>query len=361
MATSIWEVFVAAFLLTAAPPQPVEPTTVALVETWPDGGTNYELTTTQRGVFWTPRFRRIEGYKLPDGAQPVRAVQFARILVGHDIHVEVSVLLASAEPDVPVARVVIQPGTHVVINELTRFGVQPVTLSMAEVAPMTPYLPTVSSVSPQIEFVGVEVTNTPFPRYRVTLRNLSARGVSNVHVQTYRGQNKALSVLKRNDDGRPMMRPGGAYTFDINLTSGTASPSTKSGTWSPVPLDLIELDSIRWEDATGDGVSPFPQIEAAVEADSGKRLQLFRVIDALNRVLRESSLYLFVTARQRIEHLPDAEPDQVDAAQLGMLAVKTTVRGDLARFTSGSDNEARDWLTLLVKRYEAWLGRLSPP
>jgi hypothetical protein len=101
---------------------------------------------------WTPRFPRVAGYQTPEGAKPVYAVQLTRALVGEDIRIDVSVLLGSAEPPaVPVATVLVSPGSRVVVEQLTRFGVQPLTLSMTDVAPMTPFVPTVISVSPDIE------------------------------------------------------------------------------------------------------------------------------------------------------------------------------------------------------------------
>src|SRR5262249_30643445 len=134
----------------------VIPATVALVETWPDGRINYELTSPRRAWMWTPYFPRVDGYRLPEGAKPVYSVQCGRVLVGGDIRVEVWVLLGpGAPPGVRVATVLISPGSHVVVNELTRFGVQRVTLSLVAVAPMTPYLPTAVSVSPQIEIENV--------------------------------------------------------------------------------------------------------------------------------------------------------------------------------------------------------------
>lgn len=179
-----------------AAPQPsspraeaVAPAAVALVETWPDGRTIFELTSPRRGSAWTPMFPKVEGYTLPKGAQPVYAVQFGRVLEGRDIKVDVSVLLGSADPPgVLVATVIVSPGAHVVVDALAKFGVQPVTLSMVEVAPMTPYPPTVSSVSPEVEVANVEVLSAPYPGYRVTLRNLGSRAVSNVHVLSYRAR-----------------------------------------------------------------------------------------------------------------------------------------------------------------------------
>jgi hypothetical protein len=119
-------------------------------------------------------------FQPPKGANPpVYAVQFVRMLVGLDISVEVSVLLGSAQPPgVPVASVVISPGSRIVVDALTKFGVQPVTLSMAAVAPMTPYLPTAISVSPEIEVSNIELLSAPYPGYSITLRNLGQKSVS---------------------------------------------------------------------------------------------------------------------------------------------------------------------------------------
>jgi hypothetical protein len=66
----------------SAPQQPptsdVPRATVALVEAWPDGRINYELTSTRRAVMWTPQFPRLPGYTPPESTPPVYAVQFAR-------------------------------------------------------------------------------------------------------------------------------------------------------------------------------------------------------------------------------------------------------------------------------------------
>lgn len=345
------------------------PATVALVETWPDGRTNYELTSPRRASMWTPGFARVDGYTLPGGTMPVYAVQFVRVLVGREIKVDVSVLLGSAQqPGVPVASVVISPGSQVVVDALTKFGVQPVTLSMVAVAPMTPYLPTMVSVSRQIEVASVELLNAPYPGYRVTLRNLGSKGASNVHVQSYRGGEKALSALKRADDGRPMMQPGASYTFDMSLTSGGANGFATPGTWTPRPIDVIEFDSVRWDDGTYDGNPPFPHVDAIVESDSGRRLQLRRIVDALRHTLAEpdSGRELLTSARDRIDALADAEADQLDAAQLAMRSTKAVIRADIERFersqsTQPSSTAALAWLTSMLRRYEAWLTRLSPP
>ena len=341
--------------------------TVALVETWPDGRTNYELTSARRASMWTPRFPRVEGFTPPQGAVPVYAVQLARVLAGSDIKVEVSVLLGSAEPPgVPVATIVVSPGSRVVVEELRRFGVQPVTLSMMSVVPMTPYLPTVFSVSPRIEISTVELLNAPYPGYRITLRNLGAQDVSNFNLQSYRGQDKALSALRRSDDGRPLMKPGESYTFDMNITSGPGDDSPV-GTWSPRPIDVVEIESIRWADGSHDGTPPFPQVDAFVEGQSGSRLQVRRIVDALHAALseRHAGFELVAAVKSRISALPDAETDQLQGAQIAMRSTKASVTADIARSErrelAWSDADVRKWVTSLLRRYESWLARLSPP
>jgi len=352
----------------APPPAEAAPTTVALVETYADGRTTYELVSARPGKMWTPYFPRIEGYKPPDDAQPVFAVQIARVLSGRDIKASVSVLLRFAVgEEIPVADVVITPGSRIVVDGLRKFGIEPITLSMATIAPMTPYYPTVVSVTPLIEIANVEVLSAPYPGYRITLRNLSNKGVSNAHVQSYRGEEKALSGLRRDESGRAMMKPGGTYTFDVNLTSGTASGTTTPGTWSPRPLDVIEIDAVRWEDATYDGVPPYPKSDAAIEANAGNRVQLERIIEAFRQTLNAPGPAndRLAALRARMDALPAAEPDQLAGARQAMRAMKAAAVADVRQFERDThafpgSNAFNDWLTYTLKRYEVWLKRVAP-
>ncbi len=343
------------------------PATVALIETWADGRVNYELTGPRRASMWTPMFPRVAGHQPPEGTKPVYAVQLTRALVGQDIKVDVSVLLGSAEPPgVPVVTVLVSPGSRVVVDQLTRFGVQPLTLSMADVAPMTPFVPTVISASPDIEIADVEVRSAPYPGYRITLRNLGDRAVSNVHLESYRGEDKAMSALKRSDDGRPLMQPGAAYTFTMNLTSGPGDLT--GGAWTPRPIDVIEFDSVRWADGTHHGTPPSAQLESLVESKAGRKLQLQRIVDALRQALGEpgSGPELLAAATNRIHALPDAEPDQLEAAKTAMRTARAAALADLGRLAHEHAPPADasaivGRLKSMLARYEEWLARLSPP
>jgi hypothetical protein len=131
---------------------------------------------------------------------------------------------------------------------------------------------------------------------------------------------------------------------------------------------VIEIESVRWADGAHHGTPPFPQIERVVESDSGQRLQLRRIVDALRQTLAEhgSGSDLLASAAAHIDGLADAEADQLEAAQLAMRGTKAAARADIARFardqrTPADATAVNKWLTSMLKRYEAWLARLSPP
>jgi len=124
---------------------------------------------------------------------------------------------------------------------------------------------------------------------------------------------------------------------------------------------------VRWDDGTHTGQPPFPHIEEVIESESGQRLQLRRIVDELRGALAgpATGLELLASARARIDALADAEPDQLDAAKLAMRRTKAVIRADIARFerdhSTRSASAVTEWLTSLLRRYEEWLRRLSPP
>jgi len=131
---------------------------------------------------------------------------------------------------------------------------------------------------------------------------------------------------------------------------------------------VIEFDSVRWADGTHHGTPPFPQSESLVEHRAGQKLQLRRIVDALQQALAGagSSVELLAAATGRIDALPDAEPDQLQAAQVAMRNLKTAARADLARLaqqhaTPADAGAVGAGLRAVLARYEAWLARLSPP
>ena len=337
------------------------PSTVALVVAYADGRVNYELTSAKPAWSWTPYFPRVKDWQQPEGALPVKAVQIDRVLADGGIRVEVSVLVGTVRDRQPVEALLIRPGSHVLVTRLREFGVEPVDLSLAEAAPMTPYLPTVFSATPNLEITSVELMNAPYPGYRITVRNLSDKAAANFHVQSYRGGEKALSGLPRGPEGRPVMTPGGTHTFELKLTSGGKHTA---GVWSPTPLDVIEIESVLWADGSSDGMPVNPSTWIA--PDAGRRLQLTRINDILRKALDspDAGGNLLTAIRSRIRALPDQDEAQLPLAQRSMRSAKVEALRDVTRFEQDSST-AHDpaanarWVRYTIERYERWIAHLA--
>ena len=347
----------------AAPAQPqYPPATVALATTFADGRVQYELVTAKPAWWWGPAAPRLSSWTAPEGSTPFRALKIARRLVGNDVEVAVSLLRGPLMSDEqPIKVVTISKDARVTVQELTAYGFAPVVLSLADAVPMTPFLPSVVSVSPEIEVSQVDTLSAPYPGYRVRLGNLSSKTVATFHMRAYGRPEKSMSTVKAGDHGRPAMEPGGEYSFDVNLTG--ASPLA-DGSVSPTPLDVIEIDSVVWADGTTTG----PQVNTAasvIPSDAGQRLMFERALDILRAVSTSpsSGTEALAEIRRRFQALP-IDPDRLPATQTAMRAARGVLLADLTRFENDrsvvqDDGIVRKWIAYTIARYEDWLKRLA--
>ena len=345
----------------AAPAPDLPPTTVALVETYADGRVNYELTSAKPAWMWTPYFPRLSGWQPTPAVPTVKALKLARVLVGRDVKVDVSVLAPTLQDEIAVTTVMVRPGARVMVEEIRKYGIAPVELSLAETAPMTPYRPTVVSVTPNVEIADLSLLTAPYPGYRITVRNLSNKAVVDFHVQTYRGGEKALSSLQRGTEGHPAMTPGQTFTFEVKLTSGK---KTDSGLWAPTPIDVLDIDSVRWDDNTVDGPSIPPS--GFIASDAGARLQFTRINAILRRAIDRMADGTDTLARVKaqIAALRDHDEGQLPAAQNSMRGVKAAALAELTRFeqdrsTSHDTADVARWVQDLIDRNDRAIARLA--
>jgi hypothetical protein len=341
------------------------PASIALVTTFADGRAQYDLVSARAARLWTSNVPRIVSATPPEGTLSVTALQIARQLVGRDVHVTVSVLRGSKhEQEDVVAIVRVSPGAHVLVDELRAFGLQPIDLSLADAAPMEPFFPSVLSVTPELEISAVDLLTAPYPGYRITVRNLSSKPIANFQVQSYRGTNRAISTVQRGSEGRPAMEPGGSFSFDLNLTSGTLSGP---GLWSPTPLDVIEINSVLWDDGTIVGDMAFAAARRAIPHDAGRRFELRRAVDVLRAAESETGAPDEILARLRtaFQALPIVDDTRLIAAQGSMRNTRAMVLDDLRwfeqyRLAVGDTINVRRWIQYTIKRYESWIDRLAP-
>ena len=340
------------------------PASIALVTTFSDGRATYQLVSRRSAWSWTPQFPRIASWRLPDGALPIVALKVTRQLVDEDVSVRVSVLRGSShQQEDEIDTVSLRGRTPVTIDKLRGVGLEPIVLSLVDVSFEPPFLPSVKSVTPELEFSSVEVRSSPYPGYHVTVRNLSQKSIATFTLQTYRGASKALSTVRAGTDGRPAMRPGDSYSFDVNLTGGIVDGT---GNWSPTPLDLIEVEAVLWADGTTSG--QLPNIAPrAIPGDAGSRITLARAIEILRAAASssDSGSDMLQRVRAGFEALPTSDDSRLEAAQASMRATRTTVLEDLRQFegrrsATHEADEVRLWIQSTIQRYESWIRRLSP-
>ena len=341
------------------------PASIALVTTYVDGRKFYDLVSTRPAWSWTSNFPRIAGTRPPEVRLPITALKIARQLVDPDVRVTVSVLRGSAhqQEDI-VADVIVSPGAHVLVEELRGLGIEPVDMSLADVAPMVPFLPSVLGVTSDLEISGVDLLTAPYPGYRITLRNLSSTSIANFHVQSYRGSEVAISMIPRGKEGRPAMEPGGSFSFDLDLTGWTAG-TDDAGVLSPAPLDRIEIDSVLYADGTTVGDAKYAG--GRIPRDSGWRFALTRAVDILREAQRESAApqQTLEAIERAFQALPKRDDTRLLAAQASMRDARSMVLDDLHRFaqdeTAAGDRDCvRAWIQYTVDRYERWIKLLAP-
>jgi hypothetical protein len=345
---------------TAGAPEP-EPATLALVIAFAGGRVSYHLASTRPAGMWTPYFPRVAA-RGDAGLEPVGAVDFKWHRAGDDVAVTVSVMRGPSRHDAqPVAQVTVTAAAAVVVDALAAAGVAPVTLSLVPVAPMAPYPPSVLIVTPDVEVSSVELVRAPYPGYRVTLRNLTARPVASVAFQSYRAERPALSGLKAGADGTPLIAPWGDYTFTLNVTSGAPA---EGAPWQPEPLDAIEFTMVRWADGTTAGV-PRDVSAVKIPEDAGRRIVLERAIGLLAEAATlPDAPAMLAHVRQGISALPTSDPARLPETQRAMRETRAMVLDDLRwveqQARLGQDEAAvRTWLTATRARYEAWRRRLA--
>jgi hypothetical protein len=366
-------------------PQVSPVSSTALVVTYADGRTSANAIGPAPRSFWTPAFPRVADWQPPAGGEKASALQVAFVLVGDDARVEISLLYGQPHSsETSVARTVVRRDQRVEIPELTKFGVQPITLSLTTIEPVKVEPPKVTIDFPGLEVSDVAVVPDAVPRYRVTVRNATSTAARAFSVATFADGRPALSGIQRGHDGTAVVLPGETYAFDIRSAGGRPGAQ---GTVAPLPFNLIRISNALWKDGSSSGSPKWGAEELA--ADLGERLQLEHVVAAVTQAMSDAARDEAGAARSlraAIEALPavpdDATikdaigrqpklatlppPEITSMCKITFQKVKTAILDDMQAFertpppAGTSVNRIRNWLKDLSGRYNAWLNQLSP-
>jgi hypothetical protein len=351
----------------------------ALIVRYADGRTVHQLIRPEGGSSWTPLFPRVPGAETARNGLPLTALELRDEPADHARSVTVSLLYGSPHQDRVIVATVSVGGEPVRVEELTAFGVRPITLAIADGAPAPLSLPSVSSPSSELE-ASVEVISDDAPGYQMRLVNRSPRAVIGFEWTSYRGPRPASSSARRGRRGAPLILPGEAYAFTLPAGSpsgrGSAPPAWTS-------IDRVVITSVVWSDGVIEGDPEYAAVLRALTAGTAR--QIVRLLALERAAIRDplsqspakvradiAALPIAVTEHEAAE-LYAAWPDQrgLDVAgvrssiRLGMQQAKDIVIADLDAFVRAAPADdvagfAR-WLAAGVADLEAWLARIGDP
>ena len=341
---------------------------VVLVTTYADGRIVRHVVTREESLSWTPLFPRMTTWVPAPGAVPVYAINYRKQLVENQVRVAVSVLLGVPhQKEEPVATVSLGPGERRIVDQLTDFGVQPVTLSLSSLAATSLYAPTVLNRTAGLDVSEIEVITDPAPKYRVHVRNLSSKGALTFYFRTHHHGRVSLSGQQGHRDGRVLIPPGETHVFDV---SGSSAASPTSDGWTPASHDHFEIASVLWDDRTFEGDAE--PVASALMLAVGRHMQLSRVTRLVRATIKAPQPPAAAVARltaqiesltvvlddeiraagfARLRDVVDNPDEHFAAAPPGMREVKAGVLSDL-RDAPSTPVAFQHWLHEITAQYE---------
>lgn len=329
-----------------------------------------------RGWVWYARFGKVVGWRLPEGAQPVRAVKVTPFLDEEAVRITISVLRGKNYYDAEetVATYSAHENEMVTIAELKEFGVEPFQIKVVRVAPQAPALPPVLNRTKSIEVVGIEPVDATLPVYKLTLRSLSDKNISALQINVDEGGGQQMSGMPQGKDGQPLIKAGAS--FELKQPLDTHAQPTAAG-YAPVSPNAqsIVIASLVFEDGSYEGEALSAARYRGYSA--GRKTELERIVPVLESAVAgnasadslrtDLSALSFDLDPNDVAVLAEAFPG-IKREQLQM-SIEASIHGvrrellaDLERFEQrGNRKESfQSWLTHTRDRYSNWLARIGP-
>lgn len=350
---------------------------LALVTTYADGRVTESVVGPSGFRAWTPLYPRVADWHDAPGTLPVTALNLVAKAEGETLRVWVSVLRGAArELNDPIAEVVVGLDAPVVVADLWRVGLQPVTFSATRFAAPALHVPRLHSRVTGLSLESIEPVIEPTPGYLITVRNRTDVPVVTVAFDTLAGGRRALSGQQGDPSAVPIVSPGATFTFRLGTVS--APPSGRSYA-TAMPLDDVILSGAIWADGRlGGDVSrvgpllalhrgrmaalrPIVDILRASRAEGDARAALDRARSAIAAVPIAADAMAVATVMQLVPGMSPYAADGVGpAVSIGSQNVRQRLLADLDRVRPQmTAAAARQWLDEALPACEAWLARLQ--
>jgi len=219
-----------------------------------------------------------------------------------------------------------------------------------------------------VEVVGIEPVVSTFPRYKLTLHNLSDKDISAVSIYVMRDGKVSLSGMPQGEQGEPLVKAGSFG--ELSQILATRAETTAAGYSPSAPgTQQIVIASLMFADGTYEGeTSAAAHYQGFV---AGNRTELNRIVAILDKALATSTSKEAVRAQLgeqsyafdngELAALVTKFPG-VDRGELKMgieMAMHSIRKHTLDELDLATTGDFRACLERLRDRYSNWLARLN--
>lgn len=253
---------------------------------------------------WVTRFVPVDGWQLPTGSLPVKAVRLEPQFNGETTEVKVSVLQGRHhfEREELVDKYRLGVGDNRVLTKLKEFGVEPFRIAVTDEISPPPAPPIIDLRTGGVELAGVEVQSKPIPAYRIKFRNITAKNIRALSVRVVNGP----SSLFQGNEGRPLLEPGAILEEYLPVVKAVQRGDSIVPGSSAV--NTIVVSSTVFDDGTYDGdVEPACMMEAFIV---GRTVWLRTVLSLLDQQIAEANQSVEFGAPQFRERLQQLKPQR---------------------------------------------------
>jgi len=297
----------------------------------------------------TAVFPRINGMDTAREGMSLNGLDVSHVVEGDEVVVTVSLLYRSGpnKNTLKVATVRLAAKRPVEVNELRRYGVEPIALSIVSIPSTYVFAPLGISVSAYVDVratpVGPNAT-----AYRVTITNRAPFPLMWFRFEAYRAEGSPISGRPRGKRDFPLIMPNGEYTFELPVGSVGQSSGDDPGEWQP--LDRVEVTSLMWQDGVVEGDKDTARQQYAFDRQRSEHIR------ALVKILRAN--------RRSVAALRD-DMSRTRPPDVEMEQVRHGLMEQLDRFAhkqlSSDGLDFETWLGRTVIEQEQWLARIVFP
>jgi hypothetical protein len=259
---------------------------------------------------------------------------------------------------------------------MARFGYEPMELTVVKVKPAPVVLPETASRIESVAVDGLEIRESNFPSYKLTLRNLSHKDISYLEIQTFKEGRLSSSKWPREEQNRPLVKAGESY--DAIVTAGGSGQKAQDGL-TPSPPQRIEVVTAVFGDKSYEGdphsaarfiaslhgqkiqiARAFALLQNASEA-KGALDDLTQQVSALSREARQETIDEIFAEFSGFT--PQWNESLKAFMEHGLDVVRKELLSDIAKYAKAIERDSKSnsfgtWIGDLKQKYEAWLSRL---